>query len=425
MSVQLSDDQRKAVDGIHKLFNDTGPDKHAIAVLTGSAGTGKTTTTIELIRLLQFDSPVTLCATTNRAAVVLAHVTAQEVITAHNAFKLKPSISKYGKEKLIPTGICTLTQGATVIIDETSMLGNTFLMAIVDIVKSKNLKIIFVGDPYQLPPPKDKCSIFDGSLPTFTLTQVHRQKEGNPILDKAIEYRDYIAGKTSIEPVLETSMNGFFEGIQVLPHNEFVSQFVQRYMYYNTGDNVDSPLCTYTNDSAIAYNNMIRKAAYFLEDTVAPFYKGEQLISNAIVEYKNKIILANNEVVTVQNYTPTVFETIRGYDVGLVGDYDRRTKSEYKEVFVPINKAVANVALEELKKEAILHKAWGRFYKVKNGLADLRPPFAGTTHKSQGGTYTSVFIDQVNIKKCKNPVTRARLMYVALTRATKNVFINS
>ena len=70
-------------------------------------------------------------------------------------------------------------------------------------------------------------------------------------------------------------------------------------------------------------------------------------------------------------------------------------------------------------------KGWQAYYKIKNSLADLRPPFAGTTHKAQGGTFPAVFIDKTNINKCKNPATRARLFYVALTRASKNVYINS
>ena len=68
---------------------------------------------------------------------------------------------------------------------------------------------------------------------------------------------------------------------------------------------------------------------------------------------------------------------------------------------------------------------WQAYYKIKNSLADLRPPFAGTTHKAQGGTFPAVFIDKTNINKCKNRATRARLFYVALTRASENVYINS
>ena len=425
MSVQLSEDQYKAVAGIIDLFDSAGLDRHAIAVLTGSAGTGKTTITTKLLEHLSKKYYVYCCATTHRAATVLENVLLEPVTTAHSLFRLKPSLTKYGKDRLISAGRCEISEGSVIIIDEASMVSNIFLTAIVDMIKSRALKVIFVGDPYQLPPVKGSCSIFDGSLPTFALTKVHRQKEGNPILDKAIEFRDYISGKSNIEPMLTTSINSLGEGIEVLPHNQFVSKFVERYMSYNAGESVDSPLCTFTNDSAINYNGMIRKAAYFLNDTIEPFYGGEQLISNSAVFHNNKCILANNELVTVLGYSTKTFEGISGHELYLNGVYDKKTKSHDKTVFMPLNKIVANTVLDKLKKEAIATKSWLPFYNLKNKLADLRPPFAGTTHKSQGGTYLNVFIDQVNINKCRESITRAQLMYVALTRATKNVFINS
>ena len=70
-------------------------------------------------------------------------------------------------------------------------------------------------------------------------------------------------------------------------------------------------------------------------------------------------------------------------------------------------------------------KSWQAYYAIKNSLADLRPPFAGTTHKAQGGTFPAVFIDKLNINKCRDKTTKARLFYVALTRASENVYINS
>jgi len=430
MSVQLSEDQRKAVHGICNLFDSAGMHKHAIAVLTGSAGTGKTTIITELVRMLSTEYHVLLSATTHRAATVLQEVMKdtpiyEPVTTAHSLFKLKPVISKYGKESLKPMGKCTLPNGAIIIIDEASMISNKFLSAIVDSVQTKKLKILFVGDPYQLPPPKDSCTIFDGSLSTMSLTKVHRQKDGNPILDKAIEFRDYIRGVKKDEPTLITSINSKGEGIEVLPHSQFVSKFVSKYMSYTAGEFIDSPLCTYTNDSAINYNNMIRKAAYFLEGAVAPFYCNEQLISNCAIYRGGKSILANNELVQVIDYTSATYKGIPGHELLLTGAYDKKTNTRRKSVFMPLNKIVANTELDKLKKEALATRSWTEFYDLKNELADLRPPFAGTTHKSQGGTFTNVFIDQVNINKCIDPLTRAKLMYVALTRATKNVYINS
>ena len=271
-SFQFSQDQLDAVDGIcGELVNSVSNGIHTIVVLTGSAGTGKTTVIKKIINEININSPLTnieLCATTHRAATVLEDIAGAPVTTGHALFKLRPTITKYGKEVLANAGICEIPDGSVVIIDESSMIGNQFLKAIVDIVQNKALKLLFVGDPFQLPPPTDICSIFDGSLSTFTLTQVHRQLGGNPVLEKANEFREYIEGIRNTEPVLETNINSKGEGIHVLPHTKFVTKFVQKYIDYSAGAEVDIPLCTYTNESAVNYNSMVRKAAYFLEDTM-------------------------------------------------------------------------------------------------------------------------------------------------------------
>ena len=431
MSFQFSPDQINAVNGICNQLLDPNIKSHVLTVLTGSAGTGKTTVVGELINQIAQQSPMTniaLCATTHRAATVLEDIIRGPVITGYALFKLRPTINKFGKETIANAGICDVPHESVVIIDEASMIGNKFLKSIVDIVKDRSLKLVFVGDPFQLPPPTDICSIFDGSLSTFTLTQVHRQLGGNPVLEKANEFREYIEGIRNIEPVLETNINSKGEGIHILPHAEFVTKFVQKYIDYSTGAEVDIPLCTYTNESAINYNSMVRKAAYFLENTIEPFYKGERLITNSVVMQGDKTILTNNEIIHVISYAEGDLYDIPGYFVTVQGDYNKYTKSNVKRVFSSKTKTAENKVLKEWKDVAVLSKSkkdWQAYYKINNSLADLRPPFAGTTHKAQGGTFPAVFIDKTNINKCKNPATRARLFYVALTRASENVYINS
>ena len=429
--MNFSQDQIKAINGIcNQLLDPTLHNSHVINVLTGPAGTGKTTVVAEIINQLRSREAtihISLCATTNRAAAVLENIVKEDVATGHILFKLRPVVTKYGKESLKKVGICEVPFNSVIIIDEASMIGNKFLEAIVDIVKHRNLKMLFVGDPFQLPPPTDKCSLFDGSLSTFALTKVHRQHGDNPILDKATEFRQFMEG-TITQPKLEKTLNTNGDGIHILSHADFITKFVEKYLNYTTGAPIDIPLCTYTNESAINYNNMIRKAAYFLEDTIQPFYEGERLIANSVVIQDDKTILTNNETVHVFSYQEGEYASIPGYFVTVKGDYSKYLKSNTKTVFCPKTKLTADRILNEAKKTAIQNSTksdWAYFYNLKNTLADLRPPFAGTTHKAQGGTFPAVFIDKININKCKNVTTRAQLFYVALTRATTNVYINS
>jgi len=136
MSFQFSQDQLDAVDNICDELITSNPKNHTLAVLTGSAGTGKTTVVREIINKININSPLTsieLCATTHRAATVLEDIAGASVTTGHALFKLRPTINKYGKEVLTKAGICEIPYRSVVIIDESSMIGNQFLRAIVDI----------------------------------------------------------------------------------------------------------------------------------------------------------------------------------------------------------------------------------------------------------------------------------------------------
>ena len=172
--------------------------------------------------------------------------------------------------------------------------------------------------------------------------------------------------------IIKTNINSKGEGIHVLPHAEFVTKFVQKYIDYSAGAEVDIPLCTYTNESAINYNSMVRKAAYFLEDTMEPFYPGERLIANSVVMESEKIILTNNETVHVMGYEDAEYEEIPGYLVTVRGDFCEYLKTDVKKVFSPITPTAANRVLAEYKKQAIREKDkshWVHYYGIKNALA--------------------------------------------------------
>jgi len=71
-------------------------------------------------------------------------------------------------------------------------------------------------------------------------------------------------------------------------------------------------------------------------------------------------------------------------------------------------------------------QAWQEYISHSSNIFDLRYPFATTVHKAQGMEFDTVYIDQENMKKAvrNNYIEQyARLMYVALSRAIKNVYI--
>lgn len=430
MIFSLSSDQVEAIQGILSVVDNTPFNSSAACVLKGCAGSGKTTVVYTLLNaLIQKGRSYRLAATTHRAAEVLQNSTGEVVYTIHKLMGLRPSINKAGVETIKRTiKNLRLPMGTVIIIDESSMVSLPMLKVLANIAKEYGLILVFVGDGYQLPPTKGKCPIFDGSLPTFELTSIHRQSSGNPILALADQYRRYMDKELSVEPNVSTMLNSAGHGVHALNNQEFIQKFVDNFLEYNTGDRIESPMCVYTNKRAIYYNNLIRKSQYFLEGQIMPYYPGELLISNSAVIVDNLTIISNNEECIVVDYAPIkITEEIPGYLLTLVkkDHFDTASSNEYK------IKVVASADGMKKYKDILSSKVksleknyhWNHYYADLNKLGDLRPPFAGTTHKAQGGTFPNVFIDMADIRTCRNPLTRAKLMYVALTRAKDSAYV--
>jgi ATP-dependent exoDNAse (exonuclease V) beta subunit len=66
---------------------------------------------------------------------------------------------------------------------------------------------------------------------------------------------------------------------------------------------------------------------------------------------------------------------------------------------------------------------WKAYFHIKDNWLDLRPLHALTCHKSQGSTYKEVFIDMADIGENKKWEEIARLMYVAVSRASAAVYL--
>lgn len=114
------------------------------AIITGGAGTGKTTIIKEIADKLsiftrsQRDSSVKLCAFAGKAAARLKEATGCEASTIHRMLQYQGD--RFALKDL---------SGCHVIVDEASMV-STDLMA--EIVKRKPEKLILIGDEAQLPP---------------------------------------------------------------------------------------------------------------------------------------------------------------------------------------------------------------------------------------------------------------------------------
>lgn len=173
-NLQYSDDQLKAFDALRKWVT-SGMRKPF--KLGGFAGCGKTSILPEMRRIIGRKSAVV--AYTNKAAKVLRDKGIQD---AQTIFSLMYD--------LVHDDPMTWARRArldfdVIFVDEASMIGKKIRQDL----EAYGKPVVYIGDPFQLPPiGDDECNILENA--DFTLTQVHRQAKGSPIIDLATAVRE-------------------------------------------------------------------------------------------------------------------------------------------------------------------------------------------------------------------------------------------
>lgn len=164
----LMDDQ---IEAVKKIRNNN------VFVLSGPAGSGKTTTLKKIID--SFDSArIVLAAPTGRAAKRMYEQTGHEASTIHKL--LEPRMTdkntfEFSKNETDPIA------ASLIILDETSMISTELMCSFLAAVKT-DTRLILVGDPYQIPavgPGNVLKKILESqAVPAHELSTIKRQDEG-------------------------------------------------------------------------------------------------------------------------------------------------------------------------------------------------------------------------------------------------------
>ncbi len=173
IDIEFSEEQKEAIKA-----STTNP----LTIITGAAGTGKTTICCGLIKLLDIlGSTYSVCAPTGKAANKLEAVTGKKASTIHRLLKYAPSAG-YRINENNPLNIDYL------IVDEASMVDLLLLKAIF-LGAGKKTRMIFIGDPHQIPPVAvgNSLQALEGSyaVSQVVLPRIFRQKKESTILKNA------------------------------------------------------------------------------------------------------------------------------------------------------------------------------------------------------------------------------------------------
>ncbi|RMG84587.1 MAG: hypothetical protein D6714_07605 [Bacteroidetes bacterium] len=467
--VLLTPHQQAAFEKIRQFVQSA---HQQIFVLKGYAGTGKTTLIRFLLEWLrETDGRVVpvLLASTGRAAKVLEMATGATAKTVHSHIYSFNVLESEGEKagdgwKKETTGQLILNfelkrppeaknRTYLYVVDEASMLSHlkneqntltrfgsgNLMLDLLDFAKGH--KILFVGDPVQLPPPVGNNPFssalsedflrknFRKEVESFELTEIHRQKAGDPILALATRLRE----------VVTTGQDADWEAMMNVTGPSVFKMFTQgpmidRYLDLTKSRWDEALILTHSNKQAFYLNEMIRKKRFSGENP-RHLLEGELLM---IVQNCQHIPLANGDQVFVRKVRPAGRRS--GFfflEVEVEAVHDGQV---YKSLLIHDFLFRPDPNLDPERQRALLidfdkrarHRGLRRnsdeyraAMQTDDYLNALRAKFgyAVTCHKAQGGEWPNVFVNLSETLRMLHPEIRFRWLYTAVTRAQKALFI--
>lgn len=475
LDFELNDQQKSALKELEAFVN--GDDTSI--TLSGYAGTGKTTImgifNEYLKRRIQAD--IIFSAPTHRANAVTRQKTPNaKVVTLQSLLGLRPDfditedVFDLHKLKFEQVANVKIEAASIVIVDEASMIQDSLYDFLLEQIAAKGAQIIFVGDKGQLRPVKANniSKVFRNDGAQLQLTKVERTGD-NHILKESTRVRngEGFSYETDIAP------NG--QGVEYSSDKTRIREFVRTSLkeMKDSQDPLYFRVLAATNSSVDAYNSAIRQILYGRRP--AQLYEGELVMGYSNREYdslRKKYKLMNSGDYVVQSVKPTTIQidltypdrkesiSMEGYKVTLkdatdtsassftidvvsnfetdeniikVQEYIQTLWSMRKQLLAEGNPTAARSVVEKINRiQNKIHTM--RDIKDANGRLKLRKSFdygyAHTIHKSQGGTYSKVLINDSSINTFgfndKNgQEVRQELKYVAVSRAKNYVMVQT
>lgn len=193
-NIQLTAGQQQGLDLVRAMTG-TGA---STALITGYAGTGKTTLLKTIIEDLGGD--VVLLAPTGKAASRITEVTGSRASTIHLWMYKTERHSATGEPMFIrrPAREYRMPASNLVVVDEASMVGPDVYQDLIELQAELGFNLLFVGDGFQLPPVQGRDEqpfnlLTPGFIPdnrVVRLTEITRQALDSPIIRATLAFRE-------------------------------------------------------------------------------------------------------------------------------------------------------------------------------------------------------------------------------------------
>ena len=453
-------EQAHALEVFAEFLTDRDP--HAVMILRGSAGTGKTTLSGAIVRTLkEIRQKVMLLAPTGRAAKVFSLNSGSPAYTIHRRIYREKSFSGVEGQFNLNDNLYTDT---LFMVDEASMIANMGLggmsfgsgCLLDDLVhfvyQGRNDRLLLIGDKAQLPPvgeeesPALHAAMLEGyGLKVYEcdLNEVLRQSEESGILYNATMIRQMIT-HDDITQLPKIHFAGYSD-IKQMPGAELIESLA--YSYHHVGLD-DTIVVTRSNKRANIFNQGIRNMVLDSEEELSQgdilmivknnyyWMEEERKSNNKLQSNEIPAFLANGDRAKVLKVRRRIdlygfrfatlllqFPDYGNYELEatvlldtLTSEAPALTHEQQEQLFHQIEEDYQDIPLKTDRMKAIRQNQFFNALQVKFA-------YAVTCHKAQGGQWAHVYVDQGYMTDDMLNPDYIHWLYTAFTRATEMLYL--
>lgn len=458
-------EQVQALDVFVQFMTDSNP--HAVMILRGSAGTGKTSLSGAIVRTLRaVRQKVMLLAPTGRAAKVFSLNSGMPAYTIHRRIYREKAFAGVDGQFNLNDNLYTDT---LFMVDEASMIANLGLggttfgsgCLLDDLIhfvyQGRNDRLLLIGDKAQLPPvgeeesPALSAAMLQGyglSVYECDLNEVVRQSQQSGILFNATRIRQMIT-HDDITQLPKIRFSGFSD-IREMPGAELIEALGDSYHQVGLDDTI---VVTRSNKRANIFNQGIRNMVldreeelesgdmlmivknnyYWMEEERKKIKESEErkVQSNELPAFlangdRAKVMKVSRRIDLYGFHFTTLLLKFPDYDNyeleatvlldTLTSEAPALTHDQQEQLFRQIEEDYQDIPLKADRMKAIRQDPYFNALQVKFA-------YAVTCHKAQGGQWSHVYVDQGYMTDDMLTPDYIHWLYTAFTRATEMLYL--